>query len=130
MTLCNEHHQYDTGIFDSLTKTLFGISAGSGRGVSGSSSFIDNDAGQALVRSSSTEMMDDGMDLNESVDNVLTVAFLMFLTVLIAFLGAGLIALMLVILMHSNPHQEDDEEKQVREMRIEGEGVEDADEKL
>lgn len=110
MTLCSEHHQYDTGILDSLTRLLFSI-VDSNLGNSDGSSVLFGQAPAA------NQKMIDGMDIDmdESVDKVLTVAFLLFLTVLIAFLGAGLIALVLVMLLHSSPHQPDDEEKQVGE---------------
>lgn len=89
--LCSEHHEYDTGIFDSLTRTLFGSVGG-----------VDETAAQMV----------DGMDMHESMDNVLTVAFLMFLTVLVAFLAAGLVVLVVLMLLHTSPLP-DDEEKQI-----------------
>ncbi|CAR28143.1 ZYRO0D14872p [Zygosaccharomyces rouxii] len=112
MTLCNEHHRYHTGILDYLTSKLLSI-VDSNVGSSDGSSVI---VGQVPA---TNQIMIEGMDIDESVDNVLTVAFLIFLTVMIAFLGAGLIALVLVMLMHSNPHQQDDEEKQVRQREYE-----------
>lgn len=93
--LCNEHHEYDTGIFDSLSRALFGSS----------------EAGQTASQ------MVDGMDMHESMDNMLTVAFLMFLTVLVAFLGAGLIVLVVLMLLHT-PQVRDDEEKQIGSARL------------
>lgn len=108
MPLCSEHYQYNSGFLDFVTRILLSVFDSSPGSSKGNSFMVGQDP---AVSQKMIEGVD--VDIGESVDNVFTVAFLMFLTVLIVFLGAGLVGLTLVMLMHSDSRQADDEEKQV-----------------
>lgn len=108
MTLCDQDSQFFTGIINPLIRVIFSSSSTERNGAIG-----EQVAGGTPKMIDGKEMnMNMNMAVDDSVDNVLTMAFVLFLTVLIAFLGAGLVSLVLIMLMHSNPQPVDDQEKQ------------------
>lgn len=110
--LCDKHHAYDTGLFDSISRTLInGINLVLKGGASENSH-----SNPSSKLSSSSEALSGSVFDTEPVDNIITVVVIWFIIGVIIVLVIGIIVLALLSAVSGDYHDDgggDDEEKQL-----------------